>query len=132
MKQLFFVLMIALSLGACKKKETVTTTRDEGTVTTTTTTTNSTPTAVDKNLDSDVQDIMNAYNQYVVDYEKAVKEKNSAAMTELNTRLVKLQAKGQEVFNNAKVESAETADKLGAFMKEKGEQIQKISAETMH
>lgn len=132
MKQLFFILMIALSLGACKKKETVTTTTDDGTVTTTTTTTNATPTAVDKNLDSDVQDIMNAYNQYVMDYEKAVKEKNQAALTELNSRLQTIQRKGELIKENAKIQSAETADKLGAFMKEKGEQIQKISAETMH
>ena len=93
MKQLFFMLMIALTLGACKKKETVTTTTEDGTMTTTTTTTvtDATPTAVDPNLDQSIQEVMNAWNQYVMDYEKAVKEKNSAALTELNTRLQSIQ-----------------------------------------
>lgn len=132
MKQLFFVLMIALSLGACKKKETVTTTPEDGTMTTTTTTTttsDATPTAVDPNLDQSVKELMNSWNQYMVDYEKAVKAKDAAALTDLNNRLQTIKAKSAELVTSAKINSAETAEKMEAFMKEKLDQIQKISAQ---
>ena len=99
------------------------------TTTTTTTTSDATPTAVDPNLDQSVKELMNSWNQYMVDYEKAVKAKDAAALTDLNNRLQTIKAKSAELVTSAKINSAETAEKMEAFMKEKLDQIQKISAQ---
>lgn len=133
MKQLLFVFLLALTLGACKKKETATVTPEATTTATTATTateTNATPTAVDANLDKGIQEIMNAYNQYVVSYENALKSKDPKALSDLTAQLQTLQAKSQEIINSAKLSNPEAADKLTAFMTEKMAQIKKIAENT--
>jgi hypothetical protein len=130
MKQLLFVFLLALTLGACKKKETVTTTPEATTTETTAapaTESNATPTAVDANLDKGVQEIMNAWNLYVQDYETAVKAKDATKLSELTSQLQAIQGKTAEIIKMAKVNNAETADKVTAFMNEKMAQITKIA-----
>lgn len=115
MKHLAFLLLLGLSVAACKKSSTTETT--ESTTTTTVSTAPETNSAA-------VQEYMQAYEQYLEEYKMAVKEKNSAKMKELGDRAQELTDKGKAAMAEA---TGEDLAKLQAYMKEKADEFVAIS-----
>jgi hypothetical protein len=126
MNKLFFILLFALTLGACKNESKELKAADEATKEMVPADTLNIATAPSFSNPA-AQEYVVLYDAFLANYIDAVRAKDNVKLQELSTQMVTLSSKGVEALKNL---SGEEAIKMTEYMKLKSEEFAKIAAET--